>query len=114
MNAPDIDKILDCIRQFRTPYERATKRMIANALGLPYANTHSNAVDRAIRDAVTELRKQGHPICSDSGKAGYWYSAAGIGHTIAEYESRANEMYQIARAMKRGYVPSRPQQMELV
>jgi hypothetical protein len=110
----DTTDILDCIRQYTTPDTRATKRMIATALHLPYANTHSNAVDRMIRDAVTELRKQGHPICSDSGAAGYWYSPSGIGHTIAEYESRANEMYAVARAMKRGRVLSRPQQMELV
>lgn len=92
------DKILECIQLYRDPDKRVRKKNIAYYLNLPYnANT-----DRQIRDVVTELRKQGEPICSDSGKAGYYYNKELISHTIAEYESRASEMFEIARAMKRG------------
>ena len=113
----DTDDILDCIRQYTTPDTRATKRMIAAALHLPYANTHSNAVDRMIRDAVTELRNQGHPICADSGKAGYFYSYENLSHTIADHRSRAKKLLKTAKVleevMEKRRVPSRPQQLEL-
>lgn len=92
------DKILECIQLYRDPDKRVSKKHIAYYLNLPY-NTNT---DRQIRDAVTELRKEGEPICSDSGRAGYYYNAELIDHTIAEYESRASEMFEIARAMKRG------------
>lgn len=106
-------EVLTVIRQYRSPDNRCTKRMIADALELPYANTHSNAVDRAIRDAVTELRKRGEPVCSDSGTAGYFYNRQYIGHTIAEYRSRATELFDTARALEHGLVGN-VKQLELV
>ena len=113
MNLINPSDVLSVIRQYRSPDNRCTKRMIANVLHLPYANTHSNAVDRSIRDAVTELRKRGEPICSDSGRAGYFYNREYVSHTIAEYRSRATELFDTARALERGRVGS-VKQLELV
>ena len=92
------DKILECIQLYRDPDKRVIKRNIAAYLNLPYDPNS----DRQIRDAVTELRKEGEPICSDSGKAGYYYNKELISHTIAEYESRGKEMFEIASAMRWG------------
>ena len=113
MNLINPSDVLSVIRQYQSPDNRCTKRMIANVLHLPYANTHSNGTDRAIRDAVTELRKRGEPVCSDSGKAGYFYNREYVAHTIAEYRSRATELFDTARALERGRVGS-VKQLELV
>jgi len=112
-NPLDIQRVLEVVQKYHDPTKRITKSMIATALHLPYSNSHNNGVDRSIRDAVTELRKLGHPICADSGHSGYYFSTEGIGRTIAEYESRATEYFDIARAMERGYMPNEPEQMRL-
>lgn len=113
MNAIDTDKVLECVRLYTTPRVRCTKAMIAYYLRMPYSNSHNNPTDRAIRDAITELRKRGHPICSDSGSAGYWYSPDGIDVIIADYKSRIIDMSETVRALERGYMPERPHQLEL-
>ena len=113
MNSINPDDVLAVIKQHTAEY-RATKRMIAQSLGLPYANTHNNAVDRSIRDAVTELRKRGEPVCSDSGTAGYYYSSEGISHTIADYKSRIIDLSETVRALERGRVNAEIRQLELV
>ena len=107
------ERVLTFIRLYPSPEKRATKRMIAAYLGLPYSNSHNNLVDRKIRNAVTELRKMGEPVCSDSGKAGYYYNVAEIEHTIADLKSRAGEMYDTARALEQG-VHQGAVQLELV
>ena len=105
--------VLSVIRK-HTQDNRATKRMIATALGLPYSNSHNNAVDRAIRDAVTELRKRGEPVCSDSGTAGYYYDPYSIEITIADYKSRIIDLSETVRALERGRVNTQVKQLELV
>lgn len=111
MNTINPEQVLHVIKQ-HTQDNRATKRLIAQRLGLPYANTHNNAVDRAIRDAVTELRKRGEPVCSDSGTAGYYYDPRAIEITIADYKSRIIDLSDTVRALERGRATVR--QLELV
>ena len=96
------EKVLECIQLYRSPDKRVTKRTIAYYLNLPYSNSHNNAVDRQIRDAVTELRKQGHPICSNAGKSGYWYDPQSVEIVIADYESRIIDMSETVRALRHG------------
>ena len=96
------EKVLECIRLYRDPNHRATKRMIAYYLDLPYSNSHNDQIDRQIRDAITQLRKQGEPIISTSGKAGYWYDRASIDIVIAYLESRIRDMSETVRALRRG------------
>jgi hypothetical protein len=114
MNALDIDKVLECVQLYTTPQVRCTKAMIAYYLRLPYSNSHNNPTDRAIRDAITELRKRGHPVCSETGKAGYWYSRDSVEVIIADYRSRIIDMSETVRALERGWQPERARQMELV
>lgn len=114
MNAIDTDKVLECVQLYTTPQVRCTKQMIAYYLRLPYSNSHNNPTDRAIRDAITELRKQGHPICAEAGKAGYWYDPQSVEVIIADYRSRIIDMSETVRALERGWQPERARQMELV
>jgi hypothetical protein len=102
MNAIDSNAVLECVKQYTTPDKRITKAGIASYLKLPYSNSHNNQTDRSIRDAITELRKNGHPICSEAGRAGYWYSSASVNVIIADYESRIIDMSETVRALKKG------------
>lgn len=59
--------------------------------------------EREVREAVTQLRKMGYNIASNSGKKGYWLgSDADKERTIREYRSRAYEMLEIADAIEKG------------
>ena len=94
------DSVLAIIRRY-TADNRVTKAQIATLLGLPYRKSNNDPVDRAIRDAVTELKKRGEPICSTSGSAGYWYDPAGVDIVIADYKSRIADMSETVRALER-------------
>lgn len=114
-NLPDMtDLVLECIKLYTTPDKRATKKMIAWYMRLPHTDNHSDAVDRAIRDAVTELRKRGEPIISTAGKAGYWYDPHSVEVIIADYESRIIDMSETVRALERGALQTGVRQLELV
>jgi hypothetical protein len=67
---------------------------------------------RKVRDAVNELRKQGHPIISTTdGTPGYWYDQNDVNVIIGDYQSRIVDMSDTIRALKRG--PEKVTQMEL-
>jgi len=59
--------------------------------------------ERTVRLIIRDLRRQGHPIVSESGK-GYRFpkSIAEVDATIADLHSRAADMRETAEAMKRG------------
>lgn len=107
------EKVLEYVRLYRDSKCRVTKQMIAHYLRLPYSNNHNNPTDRMIRDTITELRKQGHPICSEAGKAGYWYSPESVSVIIADYKSRIIDMSETVRALERGRCEG-VRQLELV
>jgi len=94
------DSVLQIIRRY-TADNRVTKAQIATLLGLPYRKSNNDPVDRAIRDAVTELRRRGEPICSTAGQAGYWYSYADLDIIIADLKSRGREMFDTASVLER-------------
>lgn len=108
------DKVLECVKLYRSPDKRATKKMIAWYLRLPYTDNHSDAVDRAIRDAVTELRKRGEPVISTAGAAGYYYDHASVPVIVADMRSRIADMSETIRALERGTQPAGTRQLELV
>ena len=108
-NSLNIEKVLECISLYRDPDKRVSKKMIAYYLRIPYNTT----TDRQIRDSVTELRKQGHPICSNAGKSGYWYDPQSISIVIADYESRIIDMSETVRALRHG-IHQECRQLELV
>ena len=91
------DKVLECIRLYRTPNLRALKQNIASYCGLEYKQT----TDRQIRDAVQELRARGEPIISESGKAGYYYNRADVEIVKRELRSRIAKMSKTISALDR-------------
>ena len=114
-NLPDMtDLVLECIKLYTTPDKRATKKMIAWYLRLPHTDNHSDAVDRAIRDAVTELRKAGEPIISTAGAAGYWFDPSSVPIIVADMRSRIIDMSETISAMERGAQQTGVRQLELV
>ena len=113
MNAINPDTVLECVRQYRSRDRRITKAGIAAYLKLPYSNSHNNQVDRAIRDAITELRKNGHPVCSETGHPGYWYDPNSVNVIIADYKSRIIDMSETVRALERGYKTREAVQMRM-
>lgn len=102
-------KVLECIRLYTDPDTRIRKEYIASYCGLEWSDT----VDRQIRDAVNKLRKQGHPIISSAGQAGYWYDPQAIDTLIADYQSRIADMSETVRALKRGH-RTEIRQLELI
>ena len=75
----------------------------------------NTSVDRKIRDAVTELVMQGHPICATSDQPGY-YLARNIAEAeqcIAELTSRAGVYFEKIEGIKRGLRQDKPKQMVL-
>lgn len=59
--------------------------------------------DRAIRRAVTELRKHGYNVASSSSVGGYWRgNEDDRKRTIREYRAKAYEELAIAYALERG------------
>ena len=76
----------------------------------------TQTTERKVRDAVNELRKQGHPIISTTDKIpGYWYEPNDIGVIIGDYQSRIVDMSDTIRALQRGLsrVQDKPVQMGL-
>ena len=60
-----------------------------------------NTNDRALRQAVNELRKEGVPVCSNSGVSGYWIgNNEDIQHTVADLKSRAYDLLAQANGME--------------
>ena len=58
--------------------------------------------DRLVRKVISELRREGYNICSDSQGKGYWLgNEAETRKTIAEYKHRATKCFQIAVDMER-------------
>jgi hypothetical protein len=99
-------EVLTVIQQYTSPDNRCTKRMIANVLHLPYANTHSNGTDRAIRDACSMMvldEIDTHPICATSDTPGYFYAQTreDAAHCIADLYSRGNVLIRKARNLER-------------
>ena len=68
--------------------------------------------DRLARLMIQELRNEGHRICSDSGKAGYYMAQVEADYMKLRKEMthRAYELLRTVRAMDNGPVPG---QMEM-
>lgn len=73
-----------------------------------------NRPERTIRLAVRDLRRQGHPICSESGQGIKWpESRQDVEKTIAELRSRVADLNETAAALERGSVKLFGQQQVL-
>lgn len=61
--------------------QKVTREELSRCLGIN---------DRAVRQAISELRREGYNICSDSSGSGYWLgSPEETRKTIAQYRRRA-------------------------
>lgn len=72
------------------------------AVGARELSTLFNTTQRGLRAMVTELRKQGNPVCSSN--HGYWYSEdpEDIGKTVARLEAQVDKMEQAVNGLKAG------------
>lgn len=58
--------------------------------------------DRALRREISELRKNGYPVCTDSRKGGYWIGEGeDVKRLTKELESRAFDLLETSRRIKR-------------
>jgi len=75
-----------------------TDRRIAELMG-----QDADKFERTVRLIIRDLRRQGYPIASESGKGYRWpINIADVDRTIADLRSRASDLYTTARAMRRG------------
>ena len=108
------DQVLRVIQNAQpTISNRISKEKIAARI----YGRYTTSIDRKIRDAVTELVLQGHPICATSDQPGY-YLARDMGEAeqcIAELTSRAGVYFEKISGIKRGLeqLHSKPKQMGL-
>ncbi len=89
---------------------RITKEMLAVRIYGYYNPT----VDRNVRDSIKELRDNGYPIISTSGKAGYYYDENSVDAIIADYSSRIAQMSRTIKALRKGRKEKAMVQMELM
>ena len=73
-----------------------------NAVGARELSILFNATQRGIRALVTDLRKEGYPVCSSN--SGYWYSEdpEDIEKTVARMEAQMDKMEQAVAGLKAG------------
>ncbi|MEL7656095.1 MAG: hypothetical protein AAGU75_09320 [Bacillota bacterium] len=93
-----------------TPEKRLTKEIIAVRI----YGYYNPSVDRNIRDSIKELRDEGYPIISTSGKAGYYYDENSIDAIIADYTSRIAQMSKTINALRKGRKGKKMVQMDLL
>lgn len=108
-------RVLSAIRQYQPTFDR---RMSKEDMSLWIYGYYNESSDRAIRDAVTELVLDGHPICATSDQPGY-YMARSYEEAlpcIAELQSRREIFDQKIQGIKRGLVSKavEPTQMQLI
>lgn len=62
----------------------------------------NNPHERKVRMAIAEMRKDGEPVCSDSG-GGYWWaeSLEEVEAVTAELEGRAKDLLETASVMRK-------------
>jgi len=96
-------RILEVIKDAHlTPANRLSRYSIC----VQVYGGYSDSNDRKIRDAVTELCIQGHPICATSDAPGYYLAKTyqEAEQCIAELRSRSDVYNQKIEGIKRGLV----------
>ena len=85
------------LRILQGTYCWITDDEIANSMGLPPSG------ERSVRLIIRDLRREGYPIASESGRGYKWADRdpKAITNTIADLRSRANDLNQTADAMER-------------
>ena len=92
-----MDKGKDLIDYLQECHFEESKAVSAREL-----STLFNVTQRGIRLLVTELRKEGYPVCSSN--SGYWYSEdpEDINKTVSRMEAQIEKMAQAVAGLKTG------------
>lgn len=93
------ERVLAIILEGSLSYDRLVRKEM---LAVRIYGYYNQTVDRNIRNSITELRNEGYPIISTSGKAGYYYDENSIDAIIADYSSRIAQMSRTIKALRRG------------
>jgi len=77
--------------------------LVRQSLNIYSDDDVSEIDDRKVREAIANLRHEGHLVCSDSGAGGYYIAGSynDVVRMTAELESRAADMLQQSRMLKR-------------
>jgi len=96
-------RVLQVINNF---HPTQTNRLSREAISMAIYDHFDTSTDRKIRDAITELCIQGHPICATSDIQGYYLASTyqEAEQCIAELRSRADIFDQKIEGIKRGLV----------
>lgn len=83
------------------------KRISLEALTFAVMGNHSVSNERKVRQAVENLRLQGVPIMSESGKSGRWLAKdenerAAV---VREFEARAANLQKVISALRSATIP---------
>lgn len=89
-------------------------RITKEALAVRIYGYYNPTVDRNVRDSIKELRDNGYPIISTSGKAGYYYDENSVDAIIADYSSRIAQMSRTIKALRRGRKDKEMMQMKFL
>ena len=92
-----MDKGNDLLEYLQENHTEENKAVGARELSMLF-----NTTQRGIRALVTELRKEGYPVCSSNN--GYWYSEdeEDIRKTVARMEAQREKMEQAVTGLKTG------------
>jgi len=77
--------------------------LVRQALNIFSNDDVSETDDRQVREAIAELRHEGHLVCSDSGAGGYYIAGSynDVVRMTAELDSRAMALLDQSRTLKR-------------
>ena len=111
-------RIFSAIMQYQPTKDR---RMSKEIISLRVYGYYDPSTDRSIRDAVTELVIQGHPICATSDVPGYFIARSyqEAEQCIKELRSRADIFSLKIEGIKRGLMHknahvNEPTQIQLI
>lgn len=111
IRASDLEPIKRYLRMRLQAYHRGrmrradkwtlVERVCGKQISVDQRNAN-NPHERKVRMAIAEMRKDGEPICSDSG-GGYWWaeSLEEVEAVTAELEGRAKDLMETASVMRR-------------
>jgi len=107
-------RVLQVITDARPTIDRRISRA---AISIQIYEHFDTSTDRKIRDAITELCIQGHPICATSDIQGYYLASnyQEAEQCIAELRSRSEVYNQKIEGIKRGLLNQpKPEMREAV
>lgn len=90
--------------------------LVQRAFNIFDNNKVTETQDRQVRDAIAELRRERHMICSDSGEGGYFIAGnyEEVLRIAAEMDSRAMDLLEKSRILKREAMEYYGSQLKLI